>query len=259
MTTRILERPTTAGMGSKSGSRTAVSGSPARESRTAPLSQETVPLDTFQPDRQQCEGIIEESYSSAEDEDVFAFERPITAAPKINNLADREPSSQSTTEIPAQDDAANPDPDHTRRPSIFSNRQSLISASSYFGTTEGDLTPGTSSPGASTTSFAKRTAKSGHRLRRLLQREKLDVIPGSREGSQGLTARAVDSTIPDGRMTRVDRLDNMIRQWHSEQGVEEPHFENGQEEDSPYEEVRASVSNMDDPEMPGKLVSAYSF
>lgn len=29
------------------------------------------------------------------------------------------------------------------------------------------------------------------------------------------------------------------------------------EDDSPYDEVRASVSNIDDPEMPGRLIPSF--
>lgn len=62
------------------------------------------------------------------------------------------------------------------------------------------------------------------------------------------------STIPDGITTKGDGLGGIHPKWPIEEanstaGVDDL------EEDSRYPEVRASVSNMDDPEMPGKSLS----
>lgn len=245
-------RSTTAGAGSQPRPRTATTRDAFLRERPAPLDSEIVPLETFQPERQPRKSTVEDVYSSEEDDDVFAFERPITAAPKvvINTEGDESPQQQEA--IPAQNDTTGPAPMHSRNPSNLFIKPSLISTSSCFATTEDEFTTGNSMTDASTASFAKKTYKQGRLLRQLLQKEKLDVIPGSREGSRGLAARAGESTVPDGRMTRGDGLGNMIRQWNSEQGAEREHFEEGEVEDSPYEEVRASVSNIDDPEMPSE-------
>lgn len=216
-------------------------------------------LETFQPDWQHCGDIDEEEYISEEDDDVFAFERPITAAPRIVSETERVESPPDQAESPhTQDPVAMqntlPDPaqNHSRNPSNLSNKPSFISASTYPATTEEDFTTDTST-GTSNPSLAKKTIKQARRMRQLLQKEILEAIPGSREGSRGV--RAGDSTVPDGQTTRGDGLGNMVRQWNSEHGAERVHFEEGEEEDSPYEEVRASVSNIDDPEMPSKSIS----
>lgn len=256
MTDQTLDQSSTAGAGSQPRLRTATSRHASLRTQPAPLDFEIVPLETLKPERQPCEGIVEEVYSSEEDEDVFAFERPITAAPKVVVNTDGDESPQQQEAIPVQKNTTDSAPNHSRNPSNLSNKPSLISAPSYFAATEDEFTTGYSTTDASTASFAKKTNKQGRGLRQLLQKEKLDVIPGSREGSRGLTARAGDSTVPDGRMTRGDGLGNMIRQWNSEQGAERAHFQEGEVEDSPYEEVRASVSNIDDPEMPSESLPA---
>lgn len=58
------------------------------------------------------------------------------------------------------------------------------------------------------------------------------------------------TTIPDGFTTRGDGQGNVLNKW-DEEGGSIGVGEMEEEEDSPYPEVRASVSNIDDPEMPG--------
>lgn len=63
------------------------------------------------------------------------------------------------------------------------------------------------------------------------------------------------TTIPDGVTTKGDGLGGLDRKWvdgndNSNQGRNETE---PLEQDSPFPEVRASVSNIDDPDLPGKL------
>lgn len=61
------------------------------------------------------------------------------------------------------------------------------------------------------------------------------------------------TTIPDGFTTRGDGQGNVLNKWDEEGGsINVGELE--EEEDSPYPEVRASVSNIDDPEMPGMFL-----
>lgn len=76
---------------------------------------------------------------------------------------------------------------------------------------------------------------------------------GMSRGSYGMTELTGDETVPDGKTT----YGNGMRKFNKENsdegsamGIELDMIE----EDSPYPEVRASVSNIDDPEMPGKWI-----
>jgi hypothetical protein len=84
------------------------------------------------------------------------------------------------------------------------------------------------------------------------QKDELEVIPGSRDGSQWAAQSEFGgaTTIPDGMTTKGDGLGNMYRKWDRDDSENLGYMEEPEEEDSPYEEVRASVSNIDDPEMP---------
>lgn len=59
------------------------------------------------------------------------------------------------------------------------------------------------------------------------------------------------TTIPDGMTTRGDGLGQNLQKW-DEEGASANFADLEEEEDSPYPEVRASVSNIDDPEMPSE-------
>jgi hypothetical protein len=61
------------------------------------------------------------------------------------------------------------------------------------------------------------------------------------------------TTIPDGVTTKGDGLGGLHSKWGMEDGQSSAGAAamDDLEEDSPYPEVRASVSNIDDPEMPG--------
>lgn len=253
MTDRMLDQPNgIAPVLSERRPRTTASKNSSHGPQHAASGAETLQLETFQPDLQDGGPIDEEGYISEEDDDVFAFERPITAAP-------RTVVATNGLESPHLEDAVvmtftpGPPLNHSRNPSNLSNKPSFISASSYLATTEEGFTTDTTSLGRSNPSLAKKTITQARRMRQMLQKEILEVIPGSREGSRGLSVRAGDTTVPDGRTTRGDGLGNMVRQWNSVQGTERVGFDDeGEVEDSPYEEVRASVSNIDDPEMPSK-------
>jgi hypothetical protein len=72
---------------------------------------------------------------------------------------------------------------------------------------------------------------------------------GTSRGSYGMTELTGDATVPDGKTTWGDGHGGALKDI-SEQGEDVPiaEYDMG-EEDSPYAEVRASVSNIDDPEM----------
>lgn len=72
---------------------------------------------------------------------------------------------------------------------------------------------------------------------------------GTTRGSYGMTELTGDMTVPDGKTTWGDGQGGALKDI-SEQGEDVPiaEYDMG-EEDSPYAEVRASVSNIDDPEM----------
>jgi hypothetical protein len=78
-------------------------------------------------------------------------------------------------------------------------------------------------------------------------------------GSIGLTEISGDMTVADGKTTFGDGLGGIapIPKDGSEEGSLGDVQWDPMEEDSPYPEVRASVSNLDDPEMPGKSFVAY--
>lgn len=82
----------------------------------------------------------------------------------------------------------------------------------------------------------------------------LDKRRGVSQGSIGMTELTGDMTVPDGMTTWGDGMGGLAK------GVSEGEMQSAMdvdfdEEDSPYPEVRASVSNIDDPEMPGKCTA----
>jgi hypothetical protein len=95
-------------------------------------------------------------------------------------------------------------------------------------------------------------------MRYFMRRDPLEVIPGSRDGaSRDTTELAGTTTVPDGFTTRGDGRGNLFSRRKTEAGTEQGvRCDEVDEEDSPYEEVRASVSNIDDPEMPGTYLDS---
>ena len=77
---------------------------------------------------------------------------------------------------------------------------------------------------------------------------------GLSRGSYGMTEISGDMTVPDGKTTWGDGMGG-IKEGESEIGSLAGVEMDLAEEDSPYPEVRASVSNLDDPEMPGELMA----
>jgi hypothetical protein len=75
---------------------------------------------------------------------------------------------------------------------------------------------------------------------------------GMSRGSIGLTEMSGEQTVPDGKTTWGDGMMPPVFKENSENGSVGVDI-NLTEEDSPYPEVRASVSNIDDTEMPGEL------
>lgn len=75
---------------------------------------------------------------------------------------------------------------------------------------------------------------------------------GQTRGSIGMTEMTGDMTVPDGKTTWGDGQGGVLKDI-SEQGEDVNLAEYDLEEDSPYPEVRASVSNIDDPDMPCEL------
>lgn len=140
--------------------------------------------------------------------------------------------------------------------SHLSAKPSYLSNSSY----DGSATDGGYSAFASEVDEAEgpraRSSKQGFRMRHFnpSHKDELEVIPGSREGSQWAAQSEFGgaTTIPDGMTTKGDGLGNMYRKWDRDDSENLGYMEEPEEEDSPYEEVRASVSNIDDPEMPGR-------
>jgi len=74
---------------------------------------------------------------------------------------------------------------------------------------------------------------------------------GMSRGSYGMTEMTGAMTVPDGKVTWGDGMGGLIKQ-DSEAGSMVAINHELAEEDSPYAEVRASVSNLDDPDMPGE-------
>lgn len=75
---------------------------------------------------------------------------------------------------------------------------------------------------------------------------------GMSRGSYGMTEISGDMTVPDGKTTWGDGMGGMIKEGSEGESVGGMEYDLA-EEDSPFPEVRASVSNIDDPEMPGTL------
>jgi len=79
---------------------------------------------------------------------------------------------------------------------------------------------------------------------------------GTTRGSYGLTEITGDMTIADGKTTYGDGQGNIspgTKYGSEEEGIGQVDWD-PLDEDSPYPEVRASVSNLDDPEMPGESI-----
>jgi hypothetical protein len=75
---------------------------------------------------------------------------------------------------------------------------------------------------------------------------------GHSRGSYGMTEFSGDMTVPDGKTTYGDGMGGVLKEGSDGEGALPGEYDLV-EEDSPYPEVRASVSNIDDPEMPGTL------
>lgn len=73
-------------------------------------------------------------------------------------------------------------------------------------------------------------------------------------GSIGMTELTGDMTVPDGMTTWGDGMGGLAK-GASDGEVQSAMDLDFDEEDSPYPEVRASVSNIDDPDMPGKCTT----
>ncbi|KAJ9091991.1 hypothetical protein QFC19_008859 [Naganishia cerealis] len=212
----------------------------------------------------------EEGYGSDEDDqDVFAFERPITAARKMSDRVLRPPSvPQASQEDNSKDwQLVSPvnmgfSPKRSASLSGLSVKPSLVSASSYDVTTTTDGGFSTDAGNdADVVHIAKPSAKHAHRVPRCSGGDPLDASPGSRQGSTdqmttttlAVTELAGTTTIPDGLTTRGDGRGHLFP-GRCKTETKTPHnvrCDEHEQDDSPYEEVRASVSNMDDPEMPG--------
>ena len=74
---------------------------------------------------------------------------------------------------------------------------------------------------------------------------------GMSRGSYGMTEMTGDMTVPDGQTTWGDGMGGMMKEASDGGSIRGIDYDLA-EEDSPYPEVRASVSNIDDPEMPGE-------
>ena len=74
---------------------------------------------------------------------------------------------------------------------------------------------------------------------------------GMSRGSYGMTEFSGDMTVPDGKTTWGDGQGGILKEGSEGDSLGAPEYDLA-EEDSPYPEVRASVSNIDDPEMPGE-------
>lgn len=165
---------------------------------------------------------------------------PLSQTRDIKNDSQAEPVSLSRAPATAQ--------------SHLSAKPSFLSNSSY----DGSATDGGYSAFASEFDESEgphiRSSKHGFRMRHFNpnNKDELEAIPGSRDGSQWAAQSEFGgaTTIPDGMTTKGDGLGNMYRKWDRDDSENLGYMEEPEEEDSPYEEVRASVSNIDDPEMP---------
>ncbi|KAJ9096772.1 hypothetical protein QFC21_005042 [Naganishia friedmannii] len=201
-------------------------------------------------------------FESDEDKDVFAFERPVTAAAR--KMSDRVLQPSVLVRASQEDDIKDWQlvspvdsgfgPKRSTSPSGVSVKPSLLTTTSSYDVTN-------TTDGGFTTDVAKdsdiyiaKTAggKQAHRMRCFMRRDPLEAIPGSRDGvSRDTTELAGTTTVPDGFPTRGDGRGNLFPRWKTEVATERGvRCDEAEEEDSPYEEVRASVSNIDDPEMP---------
>ncbi|KAJ9121946.1 hypothetical protein QFC24_004528 [Naganishia onofrii] len=201
-------------------------------------------------------------FESDEDKDVFAFERPVTAAAR--KMSDRV-LQPSVLDRASQEDikdwqlispvASSFGPKRSVSPSGVSVKPSLHTTTSSYdatNTTDGGFTTDVATD--SNIYMAKTAAgKQAHRMRYFMRQDPLEMIPGSRDGaSRDTTELAGTTTVPDGFTTRGDGRGNLFSRRKTEAGTEQGvRCDEVEEEDSPYEEVRASVSNIDDPEMPG--------
>lgn len=66
-----------------------------------------------------------------------------------------------------------------------------------------------------------------------------------------MTEISGEMTVPDGRTTYGDGMGGILKEGSDGESAAVEGYDLV-EEDSPYPEVRASVSNIDDPEMPGE-------
>ncbi|KAJ9091992.1 hypothetical protein QFC19_008860 [Naganishia cerealis] len=147
----------------------------------------------------------------------------------------------------------------TTAQSHISAKPSFTSNSSFDGvTTDGGFSAYTTDVDDMEGPLRRKSNKHGYRMRNFnpsTGMDELEIIPGSQDGSTWAAQSEFGgaTTIPDGMTTKGDGLGNMYTKWDREDSENLGYMEEAEEEDSPFEEVRASVSNIDDPNMPGTL------
>ena len=195
----------------------------------------------------------EEEFEESEDEDPFAFARPKTARPgtAATGTTDVTPSLMTDdVSSPATTDAARVPELAYGQPKGNMNNQSFAYSMSTRRTFE---------------DTAYTASEASYEPKR--QRSKAPLIPSTAgtgwTGSTDITSSSVsrrsigmtemtgDMTVPEGKTTYGDGQGGL--KDVSEQGEDVlPADYMMEEEDSPYPEVRASVSNIDDQDMPCK-------
>ncbi|KAJ9121945.1 hypothetical protein QFC24_004527 [Naganishia onofrii] len=150
----------------------------------------------------------------------------------------------------------------TTAQSGLSAKPSFTSNSSFDGiTTDGGFSAYTTDVDDMEGPLRRKSQKHGYRMRNFdssMGKDDLQAIPGSRDGSVWAAQSEIGgaTTIPDGMTTKGDGLGNMYTKWDRDDSENLGYMdEAAEEEDSPFEEVRASVSNIDDPDMPGKFLA----
>lgn len=179
------------------------------------------------------------SRQSSQDPSVMTSSRPPTTGQSLMAKIARRRLDTGTTDMTGTTDASRT----THMSSAYSRRSSMETGDGESLGGDGEhpkarrmrssapLIPGTSS-GISTDSYA-------------------DSRRGQSRGSYGMTELTGDITVPDGMTTWGDGLGGLMKKGNSEAGSQVAFDIDMLDEDSPYPEVRASVSNLDDPEMPG--------
>ncbi|BEJ18145.1 hypothetical protein CspHIS471_0704220 [Cutaneotrichosporon sp. HIS471] len=251
--------------------------------------------DTDYPTREfDAEELSDSGKSSEAEDDVFAFNRPTTARAAAGPPATTSRKRKRLVTTPGTAPYAgidmaghvqdiDYDPAH---PPIFSGRFNLNNEpfnrfrqwkdeqnASTSGTTAVSPRPATQMTAMSAVSSAPpptgdteavvQTATRGRRLRRATS-DSVSVISTESEGTESLrdtrrhsmpmTELSGDMTVPDGKTTWGDGMGGAYKGTSDSDGV--TGMEDW-EEDSPYAEVRASVSNIDDPEMPALTLRSF--